>query len=153
MDRYVYDLGEGRTMHLRSANWGEPDMEIRFVVRDGEKEIVSPPLPDVQLSILAHAFADYFFQRTGRIAWPVEESMLHCYERRRQESAERAQHLSPPAYPRPERAEEVIRDVERAEEVIWDVERQAEAPPTEVDNEDPPQKGALKPAPGRRRIV
>ena len=96
MDRYVYDLGKGRTMHLRSANWGEPDMEIRFVVRDGEKEIVSPPLPDVQLSILAHAFADYFFQRTGRIAWPVEESMVHVYERRRQESAERAQHLSLP---------------------------------------------------------
>lgn len=91
-------------MHLRSTNWGEPNFEIRFVVRDGDKEIVSPPLPDVQLSVLAHAFNDYYFERTKRIAWPVDGSMLHLYERGRQDAAERALHrgtttLAPPAPP------------------------------------------------------
>lgn len=97
-DRYVYDFGQGRTMHLRSSNWGEPNMEIQFVMRDGGHELVSPPLPDVQLSILAHAFAQYFFERTGRVAWPVEDSMLHLYERKRQDAAERARHLGAPRF-------------------------------------------------------
>ncbi len=127
-DRYVYDFGEGRTMHLRSANWGEPNLEIRFVVRDGDKEIISPPLPEVQLSILAHAFLDYYFQRTGRIAWPAEPHLLHRYEQARQDAAERTQHLLAHLVTAPA---PTVAEIDAAHELL--------------NNEDPPMEAALAP--------
>ena len=78
-DRYIYDLGDNRTMHVRISKWAEPGMEVRLVVREWDREIVSPPLPDVQLGLIANVFSDCFFERTQRVVWPVEGPMLHLY--------------------------------------------------------------------------
>ena len=123
-DIYVYDLGEGRTCHLRVNLLEGGAQDVRLVVKEGSNVIVSPPLPDLQLRILASLCSGLYFDRTKRVVWPVDGPMLAAYEKE-------ASAFVP----------------------TTDVQRQAEAPPTEADNEDPPQEETLKPAPGRRRIV
>lgn len=123
-DIYVYDLGEGRTCHLRVNLLEGGAQDVRLVVKEGSNVIVSPPLPDLQLRILASLCSGLYFDRTKRVVWPVDGPMLAAYEKEAS-----------------------------AFEPTMDVERQAEAPPSEVDNEDPPQEEAMKPASGRRRVV
>jgi hypothetical protein len=141
-DRYVYDFGDGHTMHLRNTEWGSPEWTVQFVVRHGGVEIVSPPLPETQLSILAHAFAQMYFERTGRVAWPTEPGALHLYEKVQQTAEEalmpsmrKNAAATPPAEPAP--ARRVIGMARTAPPI------DTEDPP--IDTEDPPPEIALAP--------
>lgn len=131
-------------MHIRSTNWGEPNAEARIVIKDGEKEIISPALPEVQLSILAHAFAGHYFQKTKRVAWPTDGVMLAVYQKEQDAAEDR--HLdwmrNSPAVENQAQApafEERMRQRRQRDQEQFglpdetlDVQRQAEAPAPEL---------------------
>jgi hypothetical protein len=125
-DLYVYDLGEGRTCHLRVNLLEGGAQDVRLVVKEGSNVIVSPPLPDLQLRILASLCSGLYFDRTKRIVWPVDGLMLAYYEKEASDF----------------RGGGLVVDIAQREHV-----------PLDFDSEDPPQEEAMKPAPGRRRIV
>lgn len=138
-DLYVYDLGEGRTAHVRVHTPDKGPTDVRLVVKDGSNQIVSPPLPDVQLGVLASYFAGLYFERTKRVVWPVEGAMLHAYEKEQTISENRRLEWLKTSPNRENR--------ERAGAApTLDVRAQAEAPPTEADNAPPAP-------PARRRVM
>ena len=79
-DLTIYE-DAGNSLHVRVIRHGEPTVEHRLVLRQGETEIVSAPLFNGQIGMLAAILSGAYFDKTRRLIWPIGGSMLHLYEK------------------------------------------------------------------------
>jgi hypothetical protein len=93
----------------------EGNLVVRLIVEKGDLKIVSEPLDDLQVQMLAVQFSGAYFERTKRVVWPCGGAMLHAYEKAKVDAED--EHLkwmqTSPAEENRERAPEYARAIGR----------------------------------------